>query len=217
MFIRKSIQVAIATLVVGASAHASTAFFNNESAFLAASGGSLAFESFESATQPSSTSVGFAGGTFSCTGSSYCPGFFGITTIMADTGVKSIFFASPDTAIFTFNTAITAFGLHIGGAGNVGASTLTASLGNGDSGLALNNFSNASGYFSGNNQYFGAISNTGFTTVSFRSSNINDGIYFDSMSYGVTTAVPEPEAFVLMLAGLGLVGAIARRRKAKQA
>ena len=37
------------------------------------------------------------------------------------------------------------------------------------------------------------------------------------MSYGVTTAVPEPEAFVLMLAGLGLVGAIARRRKAKQA
>lgn len=31
------------------------------------------------------------------------------------------------------------------------------------------------------------------------------------------TAVPEPETYAMMLAGLGLIGAIARRRKAKQA
>jgi hypothetical protein len=31
------------------------------------------------------------------------------------------------------------------------------------------------------------------------------------------TAVPEPETYALMLAGLGLIGGIARRRKAKQA
>lgn len=31
------------------------------------------------------------------------------------------------------------------------------------------------------------------------------------------TAVPEPEAYAMLLAGLGLMGAVARRRKAKQA
>jgi len=32
----------------------------------------------------------------------------------------------------------------------------------------------------------------------------------------ITTAVPEPETYALMLAGLGLIGVVARRRKAKQ-
>ena len=33
----------------------------------------------------------------------------------------------------------------------------------------------------------------------------------------ITTAVPEPESYALMLAGLGLVGGIARRRRARKA
>ena len=33
----------------------------------------------------------------------------------------------------------------------------------------------------------------------------------------VTSAVPEPESYALMLVGLGLIGTMAKRRKAKQA
>lgn len=216
MFNRKTIALAVSALVLGASAHASTSFFNNEAAFLAAAAAPLNFESFENATSPSATTVAFAGGTFACAGTGYCPGFFGTWTLGADTGVQSVYFASPDSATFTFNSPITAFGVHIGGAGDVSPNTLTATLGNGDSGLALNNYTGDYSVFGSNNQYFGAISTTAFTTVTFTTSNSGDGIAFDSMSFGVA-AVPEPETYAMLLAGLGVMGAVARRRRIKSA
>lgn len=42
----------------------------------------------------------------------------------------------------------------------------------------------------------------------------NIGIVLDNVS---VSAVPEPETYAMMLAGLGLMGAVVRRRKAKQA
>lgn len=39
----------------------------------------------------------------------------------------------------------------------------------------------------------------------------SDGAVIDNLTY--TAAVPEPESYALLLAGLGLVGAVARRRK----
>ncbi len=216
MFIRKLTQVAISSLFLVTSAQAATTFYSNEAAFLSASGGSLTFESFENASMASATSVSFPGGSFDCSGSSYCPGFYGISSLFAHTGVQSVYFASPDSATFTFSSAINAFGIHIGGAGDVAVNTMTAMLGNGDSGLALNNYSGPYTVFGTNDVFFGAISSTPFTTVTFIPNNRDDGIFFDSMHYG-TAPVPEPESYAMMLAGLGLVGLLARRRQNKLA
>lgn len=41
--------------------------------------------------------------------------------------------------------------------------------------------------------------------------------YIDPMVRGSIAAVPEPETYAMLLAGLGLMGVVARRRKAKQA
>jgi hypothetical protein len=45
----------------------------------------------------------------------------------------------------------------------------------------------------------------------------NAKLRLDTVSFAVTvSAVPEPESYAMLLAGLGLIGTIARRRKAKQ-
>ncbi len=52
------------------------------------------------------------------------------------------------------------------------------------------------------------------TTLSFTGVQANNYIGLDNVS---VTAVPEPETYALLLAGLGVMGAVARRRKSQQA
>lgn len=82
-------------------------------------------------------------------------------------------------------------------------------------GLSLPNGSSASQFAfkgfrtTGTGEYF-----TGFRIVTLGGGYL-PGI--TNVAVGVISAVPEPEAFAMMLAGLGLIGTIARRRKSKQA
>ena len=64
-------------------------------------------------------------------------------------------------------------------------------------------------------QSYSFVANNTSTLLSF--SNGTGGYSGPVLDNVSVTAVPEPETYALMLAGLGLMGAIARRRKAKQA
>ena len=64
-------------------------------------------------------------------------------------------------------------------------------------------------------QYTGLVRLNGTETLLFYASGRSDSVGGSLDNVSVTTAVPEPESYALMLAGLGLMGAIARRRKSK--
>mgnify|MGYP000869684945 CR=1 FL=1 len=74
---------------------------------------------------------------------------------------------------------------------------------------------NGGGAFVGFIDYGQLISSVTFNAT-------NDILAFDDLRFGrsegnpVVSAVPEPETYAMMLAGLGVMGTIARRRKAKQ-
>ena len=62
-------------------------------------------------------------------------------------------------------------------------------------------------------QYSYTVVGTGADTLRFAAFGAQD-TYGGSLDNVSVTAVPEPETFAMMLAGLGLMGAVARRRKA---
>jgi len=77
---------------------------------------------------------------------------------------------------------------------------------------------NTAGAVSGNNwQHFvGNVTLNGATALTFSAMGVSDS-YGASLDNVSVTAVPEVETYAMMLAGLGLIGTIARRRKAKAA
>ena len=76
---------------------------------------------------------------------------------------------------------------------------------------------NIAGATSGNvwQQYTALVNLNGPTTLTFFATGRSDSLGGSLDNVSVTTAVPEPESYAMMLAGLGLMGAIARRRKSK--
>ena len=205
--IRHFIAVAGAAVI---STGAMASVYTSDAAFTAAAGATpLMLQSFESAPGGTATSLVFSNVTFKCTGTTYCPGFFGQSTFLQTDGRYSVFFATPDTATFTFSSAITTFGVDVIGLGDIGATTFSVNDGTGPQALQTNYSAPAATV-----TFAGLINSAGFTTVTFSGTQRNDGIFFDRLRFGgsVGPAVPEPVTWALMLVGFGAVGTAMRRR-----
>jgi hypothetical protein len=189
---------------------AQTAYTNQASFNAAATGVPLTSQSFEDAVATSPTAVDFGNVSVNCSGSSYCPGFFGRSSALVTDGNFSVFFASPDTATFTFDSAINAFGIDVIGLGDVGSTNFFLNVGSGP--LALQqNYSAAESTVT----FAGVTSTTAFTSVTFSGSRVGDGIFFDRLRFGTSAipAVPEPATWAMMFVGFGMMGASMRYRR----
>jgi hypothetical protein len=203
-----------AVVAISSAASDAATFYTNESSFLAATSG-LNSESFETVTA-SGASVTFAGGSFTCSGATYCPGFFGVTSFYSLDGNSSLFFASPDSVTFNFGSTISSFGVFIGNAGDVAPVTLALTSSNGTtSNLFVNHSGPGTVFQPGDLLFAGLVDPLGFTSITFSPSNANDGLYFDLMQSGSSelSAVPVPAALPLALTGFGLIGALGWRRR----
>lgn len=97
-----------------------------------------------------------------------------------------------------------------------GTQTYSVSIFDGASTTNFGSFTNSSGTFLGQTTSSFAITNGTNYTLSFTGIPAGDNTAFiDNVAVAVTTsAVPEPSTWALLLAGFGLIGFSARRRRA---
>jgi hypothetical protein len=171
-------------------------------AWATAHGGGLSTEGFEGlAAAPASP---FDFGAFTLT-SSVGLTLFGANALTRTEGVKGLGFSGNGTVTFTFDSAITAFGIDWSSFDQ--GSTVVAY--SDDAGGAVADIfvpvTPAGGGF------FGVRNTDGFTSVSFQVTQA-EILEFDYIQWGTAAAVPEPMSLLLVVAGLAAVGVSRSRR-----
>ena len=118
------------------------------------------------------------------------------------------------SGLVTFAAPISYFGFLWGSPDPIGWNTVSfyhgsTLLGTYDGTLvSSNNLWTSTGYFN--------VSTGNGPTITSISFSANQNA-FETDNHSFTTAVPEPETYAMMMAGLGLIGVVARRRKQKTA
>jgi hypothetical protein len=197
MKIKSLVIAAVAAVVLSSTANASFITFTDRAQWELAVAGTFSEETFSSGS-----TTGFS---IEQIGSGHSTGISG--GVYHDRTVLDNTYTN-----YHFNSLVNAFGanwdLRPGGAGQglqlfAGGQLITPQI--------------ANTYTGG---FFGLVSTTAFNLVSVHSGNYSGSAEthdVDNVVFASVSSVPEPESYALTLAGLGLMGAVARRRKAKQA
>nr|WP_295778640.1 PEP-CTERM sorting domain-containing protein [Rhodoferax sp.] len=197
MNIKSLVIAAVAAVVLSSTANASFITFTDRAQWEIAVGGTFSEETFSSAS-----TTGF---TIEQIGSGHSTGISG--GVYHDRTVLDTSYTN-----YHFNSLVNAFGanwdLRPGNAGQglqlfAGGQLITPQIAN-----------------TYNGGFFGLVSTTAFNLVSVHSGSYSGSAEthdVDNVVFASVSSVPEPESYALMLAGLGLMGAVARRRQAKQA
>lgn len=203
----RQIAAALALAAAAATPAFAATSYTSEAAFLAAVGGApLTVESFETTPGGTPPSWAFPTVTVTCNGSVWCPTFAGTSTLLPTLGATGVYYSTPDTLTFSFAAPITAFGIDLRGLGTVGGTTFSGALSNGATATFFTDHVGDDSI----TQFVGIVDAAGFTSVTFSGTAPDDGLYFDRLQ---VAAVPEPQAIALLLAGLGVTAAAARRRR----
>ena len=194
MKIKSLVVAGVTAVVLCSTANASFITFTDRAAWSAAVGGTFAEETFSSASTTGFSIEGIGSGHSTGIGN----GVYHDRTVLDTTYTN-----------YHFDSLINAFGanwdLTPGGPGQglqlvIGGQLVTPQIPNTYSG-----------------GFFGLVSTTAFNLVSVHSGSFNGSAETHDVDNVVfVSAVPEPESYALMLAGLGLMGGIARRRNAEQ-
>ena len=195
MNIKSLVVAAVTAVVLSSTANASFITFTDRAAWESAVGGSFSEENFDT-TSP-------AGFTIEQVGSGHSTGIAG--GVFHDRVVRDTSYTN-----YHFGSLINAFGanwdLRPGGAGQglqlfAGGHVVSPQIANTYSG-----------------GFFGLVSTAAFSLVSVHAGSFSGVAETHDVDHLVfASAVPEPESYAMMLAGLALMGAVARRRKAHQA
>ncbi|WP_229257440.1 PEPxxWA-CTERM sorting domain-containing protein [Duganella callida] len=153
---------------------------------------------------------------FSCAGHWCDTGFGGYNDHFNFLTGNYVYFAGPDTATITFKQAVSSVGMGIWGLGHIhddsGSIPTPLTVTYADGSHTFFTDVRFNGDVANERKFFGLFFDKPVTSITFSSIVPDDGLFFDNIRYTVA-AVPEPETWAMLAAGLGLVGVAGRRRR----